>query len=317
MAEVICGADPTQGGLNTVHVKKGSINKLYVDAEISGGTQTIGSVKIVDATTAKRANVEADGGKNAIYVRSNSLANTALQTQQQTNLTDINNKLTTATSLQNQQQTNLTDISNKLTTTNTSLSEINVKVTKEVVRKIYVFQKVANPYVFGGDNTRLLMENPSPSNLINGVDFFASDEFSNINSTSVYDMVFVCTEKTDKSITHVVRSIITIGIKRNSGSGTVNFDKINISIGYIDNTGNFTPSYNADATCVFSTESQAYVDLCLQDFVGITNDYSLVDKRFAVRVKIFAHVDATTTHGQLGLYHTRGSADSYVEIQLI
>ena len=153
MAEIICGADPTQGGLNSVHVKKGSINKLYVNAEISGGTETIGNVKIEDAATTTKANVEVDGGKNAIYVRSNSLATLALQ---------------------NQHQTNLTNISNKLTTTNTSLSEINVKVTKEVVRKIYVFQQVTNPYVFGGNNERLLMENPSPSNLIYGVDFFAS-----------------------------------------------------------------------------------------------------------------------------------------------
>ena len=114
MAEVICGADPTQGGLNTVHVKKGTINKLYVDAEISGGTQTIGSVKIVDATTAKRANVEADGQKNAIYVRSNSLATTALQNQHQTNLTNISDKLTTT-------NTSLSDTNSKLTTTNTSL----------------------------------------------------------------------------------------------------------------------------------------------------------------------------------------------------
>ena len=297
MAEVICGADPTQGGLNTVHVKKGSINKLYVDAEISGGTQTIGSVKIVDATTAKRANVEADGGKNAIYVRSNSLANTALQTQQQTNLTDINNKLATI---------------------NTSLSDINLKVTKEVVRKIYVFQQVTNAYVFGGNNhQRLLMENPSPSNLINGVDFFASDEFSNTASENVYNMIFVCTEKTDKSITHSIRGVITIGVKRTSTNGTVYFDKININIGYIDNTGTFIPVYNADAIHAFSTTSGTYVQLCLQDFVGITNDYSLANERFAVRVKIFAHVDATTTHGQLGMYHTRGSADSYVEVELI
>ena len=153
MAEIICGADPTQGGLNSVHVKKGTINKLYVDAEISEGTKTIGNVQIVDASTAIKANVEADGGKNAIYVRSNSLSTLALQ---------------------NTQQTKLTDISNKLTIANTSLSEINVKVTKEVVKKIYVFQQVTNPYVFGGNNTRLLMENLSPSNLINGVDFFAS-----------------------------------------------------------------------------------------------------------------------------------------------
>jgi len=296
MAEVICGADPTQGGLNTVHVKKGTINKLYVDAEISEGTKTIGNVKILDATTAKKVNVADDGGKNAIYVRSNSLANTLLQTQQQTNLTNI---------------------SDKLTTTNTSLSQINAKVTKEVVKKIYVFQKVTNPYVFGSNNLLyLLMENPSPSNLINGIDFFASNEFSNTDTLIVYDMVFVCTEKTSKSITHSVRGVITIGVKRVSNSGTVYVDKINMNIGYIDNTGNFTPSYNADATCVFSTESQAYVGLCLQDFVEISSDYPLVDKRFAVRVKIFAHVNATTTHGQLGVYHTRGSADSYVEVEL-
>jgi len=295
MAEIICGADPTQGGLNSVHVKKGTINKLYVDAEISEGTKTIGSVKIMDATTTKRVNVEADGQKNAIYVRSNSLSTLALQSQQQTKLTDI---------------------SNKLTTTNTSLSEINVKVTKEVVRKIYVFQQVTNPYAFGGNNTRLLMENPSPSNLINGVDFFASAEFSNTTSTNVYNMVFVCTEKTNKSITHVVRNVITIGVKRNSAVGTVYFDKINMSIGYINNAGTFTSVYNADATHAFSTTSGTYVNLCLQDFVGITSDYSLTNRRFAVRVNIFAHVDATTTTGQLGMYHTRGSADSYVEVEL-
>jgi len=296
MAEVICGADPTQGGLNSVHVKKGTINKLYVDAEISEGTQTIGNVKIEDATTTTKANVEADGLKNAIYVRSNSLATTELQ---------------------NQQQTKLTDIISGLTTANTSLSDISVKVTKEVVKKIYVFQKVTNAYVFGSNNLQyLLMENPSPSNLINGVDFFASDEFSNTDTVSVYDMVFVCTEKTSKSITHSTRSVITIGIKRNSADGTVYFDKINTSIGYINNAGTFTPVYNADATHAFSTESETYVDICLQDFVGITNDYSLVDKRFAVKVNVFAHVDATTTHGQLGVYHTRGSADSYVEVEL-
>ena len=295
MAEIICGADPTQGGLNSVHVKKGSINKLYVNAEISGGTETIGNVKIEDAATTTKANVEVDGGKNAIYVRSNSLATLALQ---------------------NQHQTNLTNISNKLTTTNTSLSEINVKVTKEVVKKIYVFQQVTNPYVFGGNNERLLMENPSPSNLINGVDFFASASFSNTTSASVYDMVFVCTEKTNKSITHSTRSVITIGIKRNSTDGTVHFDKIKMNIGYINSAGTFTSVYNADATHTFSTTSGTYVRLCLQDFVGITNDYSLVDKRFAVKVNVFAHVDATTTSGQLGVYHTRGSADSYVEVEL-
>jgi len=295
MAEVICGADPTQGGLNSVHVKKGTINKLYVDAEISEGTKTIGNVKILDATTTKKVNVEADGGKNAIYVRSNSLSTLALQ---------------------NQQQTNLTNISNKLTTTNTSLSDISVKVTKEVVKKIYVFQQVTNAYVFGGNNTRLLMENPSPSNLINGVDFFASNEFSNTASENVYNMIFVCTEKTNKSITHVVRSVITIGVKRNSAIGTVYFDKINMNIGYINNAGTFTSVSNLDASHAFSTASETYVNLCLQEFVGITNDYSLANKRFAVKVNVFAHVDATTTSGQLGVYHTRGSADSYVEVEL-
>jgi len=296
MAEVICGADPTQGGLNTVHVKKGSINKLYVDAEISGGTKTIGNVKIEDATTTKRVNVEADGGKNAIYVRSKSLATTALQTQQQTNLTDI---------------------SNKLATINTSLSDINVKLTKEVVRKIYVFQQVANPYVFGGNKTYLLMENPSPSNLINGGDSSIGASFSNTDSAIVYSMIFVCTEKTNKSITHSVRGVITIGLKRSSADGTVYFDKINMNIGYIESTGVFTPFYNADVTHAFSTTSETYVDLCLQDFVGITNDYSLTGKRFAVKVNIFAHVSSADTAGQLRMYHTRGSADSYVEVELI
>jgi len=296
MAEVICGTDPTQGGLNTVHVKKGSINKLYVDAEISGGTQTIGSVKIVDATTAKRANVEADGGKNAIYVRSNSLATNELQ---------------------NEQQAKLTNISNKLNNTNTSLSDINVKVTKEVVRKIYVFQQVTNPYVFGGNNTYLLMENPSPSNLIDGIDFSAGASFSNTDSLIVYDMVFVCNEKTNKSITHSVRGVITIRVKRNSGNGNVHFDKINMNIGYINSLGNFTPVYNADATHAFFTASEVFVDLCLQDFVGITSDYSLANNRFAVKVNIFAHVSSADTIGQLGMYHTRGSADSYVEVELV
>jgi len=297
MAEVICGADPDQGGLNSVHVKKGTINKLYVDAEISEGTKTIGNVKIVDATTAIKVNVEPDGQKNAIYVRSNSLSTLALQ---------------------NQQQAKLTHISIKSDSIDASLSDINVKVTKEVVRKIYIFQQVTNAYVFGSHNLqRLLMENPSPSNLINGIDFFASSEFSNTASANVYDAVFVCTEKTNKSITHSIRGVITIGVKRNSSDGTVYVDKIKMSIGYITSAGAFTSVYNADATCVFSTASETYVGLCLQDFVGITNDYSLVDKRFAVKINIFAHGDATTTSGQLGVYHTRGSADSYVEVELI
>jgi len=295
MAEVICGADPTQGGLNTVHVKKGSINKLYVDAEISEGTKTIGNVKIVDATGTRRVNVAEDGGKNAIYVRSNSLANTVLQ---------------------NLQQTNLTNISNKLTTTNASLSDINLKVTKEVVKKIYVFQQVTNPYVFEGNRQHLLMENPSPSNLINGVDFSESNSFSNTATASVYDMLFVCTEKTNKSITHSVRGVITIGVKRNSTDGTLHFNKIKMNIGYVNSAGNFTSVYDADATHTVSTTSETYVDLCLQDFVRIATDYPLANKRFAVRVSIFAHVNPEGTVGQLGMYHTRGSADSYVEVEL-
>jgi len=281
--------------LNTVHVKKGTINKLYVDAEISEGTKTIGNVKISDATTATKANVEADVGKNAIYVRSNSLATTALQ---------------------NEQQTNLTNISSKSTAINTLLSRINIKVTKEVVRKIYVFQQVTDPYVFGGNKTHLLMENPSPSNLINGVDFSEGDSFSNTNSASVYSMIFVCTEKTDKSITHSVRGVITIGVKRTSTDGTVYFDKIKLDIGYINNAGNFISVCNAEAAHAYSTTSETYVDLCLQDFVGITNDYSLTDKRFAVKVNVFAHVDLANTAGQVEMYHTRGSADSYVEVEL-
>ena len=157
----------------------------------------------------------------------------------------------------------------------------------------------------------------SPSNLINGVDFFASASFSNTTSASVYDMVFVCTEKTNKSITHSVRGVITVGVERISGNGTVHFDKINMDIGYINSLGNFTPAYNADATHAFSTASQTYVDLCLQDFVGITSDYSLANKRFAVNVKIFAHVDSADTVGQLRMYHTKGSADSYVEVETV
>ena len=133
----------------------------------------------------------------------------------------------------------------------------------------------------------------------------------------MYDKVFVCTEKTNKSITHSVRGVITIGVKRNSTDGTVYFDKINMNIGYINNAGTFTSVSDLDALHAFSTASETYVDLCLQEFVGITNDYSLVDKRFAVKVNVFAHVDATTTHGQLGMYHTRGSADSYVEVELL
>jgi len=161
------------------------------------------------------------------------------------------------------------------------------------------------------------MENPSPSNLINGVDFFASDEFSNTASANVYNMIFVCTENTNKSITHVIRSVITIGVKRNSTDGTVYFDKINMNIGYMNSVGTFISVRNADASHAFSTASETYVDLCLQEFVRITNDYSLVGRRFAVKVNVFAHVDATTTSGQLGVYHTRGSADSYVEVELL
>ena len=90
-----------------------------------------------------------------------------------------------------------------------------------------------------------------------------------------------------------------------------------MNIGYITSAGAFISVYNADATHAFSTTSGTYVNLCLQEFVGIASDYSLTNKRFAVKVNIFAHVDATTTSGQLGVYHTRGSADSYVEVELL
>ena len=110
--------------------------------------------------------------------------------------------------------------------------------------------------------------------------------------------------------------IVRFKLKRNSGDGNVHIDKININIGYVDNTGYFNSANNADATITFSTASTTYVELCLQDFVGIASNYPLTGKRFAVKVNIFAHVDSGTT-GQLGIYHARGSADSYVEVELL
>ena len=253
-------------------------------AAVTTSTESGHNVKIEDAATTTKVNVGTDAGKNAMYVCSNSLATKDIQEQQQTTLSSIDSKIGTTT---------------------------------EVEKKSFCFQKVTGPYVFGNaPRYNLLMENPSPSDLVDGNDLIESNEFSNTNEAVVLSAIFCSTNKTNKSVTHLVRCVNSIGIKRNSATGTVYFSFARIYVGYIDSAGNFGFLYNMDAPYYASADSGTYIELCLQAFIGIENDISLTNRRLGIKVEVWGRVDLPTTVGQAKINCTRGSADSYTEIEL-
>jgi len=197
-------------------------------------------------------------------------------------------------------------------------ADTNAPVSSVVAqKKQFVMQKVTNGYHWGGGQPYLLMENPSPSTLDNNdaLDFIESNPINSTSSTCVLNVVFCSTDEMERQIYGPARIISSVGVKRTSGGGLVYFDNIIGSVGYMDPSGVYHEIGGDALPIPYNITSGTYVERTTQLFANILPSFSTDGNRLAARVSIYAFVDANTT-GKVRLNLTRGSADSYIELDM-
>ena len=194
-------------------------------------------------------------------------------------------------------------------------ADTNVPVSVVGQKKQFVMQKVQNGYDWVVEQPFLLMENPSPSDLDNNdaLDVVESNLVENTSSTYALGVTFCSTDETKKQIYGLARMILSVGLKRISGTGSVHLDNIIMGVGYIDSSGTYYDMGEKGISILYSTTSETYVERTTQLFVNVPIGFSTDENRLAVRVVINAHVDANTT-GQVRIKLRRGLADSYIEL---
>jgi len=195
-------------------------------------------------------------------------------------------------------------------------ADTNAPVSSVVAqKKLFVMQKVTAGYNWGITQQLLLMENPSPSNLDgnDALDFKESNEINNTSSTLVLGVIFCCTDEMKRQIYGLARMIVSVGLKRTSGTGSVYLDNIVMSVGYLDSSGMYHEMNSKYMPIPYNTTSETYVERTTQLFVNLPTAFSTDGNRLAARVQIYAFVDANTV-GQVRINLTRGSADSYIEL---
>jgi len=197
-------------------------------------------------------------------------------------------------------------------------ADTNAPVSSVVAqKKQFVMQKVTNGYHWAGGQQYLLMENPSPSTLDNNdeLDFIESNPINSTGSTVVLNITFCSTDEMERQIYGPARIISSVGVKRTSGDGLVYFDNIVGSVGYMDPSGVYHEIGMDSSPIPYNITSETYVERTTQLFVNLPTGFSTDGNRLAARVSIYAFVDANTT-GQVRLNLTRGSADSYIELDM-
>jgi len=195
-------------------------------------------------------------------------------------------------------------------------ADTNASVSSVVAqKKQFVMQKVTNGYNWGEEQQFLLMENPSPSTLDNNdaLDFVESNQIADTSSTLVIGVTFCSTDEAIRQIYGLVRMIASVGLKRISGTGSVYFDGIVMSVGYINSSGGYNEMGAKSMYIPYSTTSETYVERTTQLFVNVPNEFSTAGNRLAAEVHIYAYVSADTV-GQVCINLTRGLADSYIEL---
>jgi len=194
-------------------------------------------------------------------------------------------------------------------------ADTNAPVSVVAQKKQFVMQKVQNGYNWVVEQQHLLMENPSPSTLDNNnvLDFVESNQIADTSSTLVIGVTFCSTDEAIRQIYGLVRMISSVGLKRISGTGSVYFDGIVMSVGYIDSSGGYNEMGAKSMYIPYSTTSETYVERTTQLFVNVPTSFSTDGNRLAARVQIYAFVDADTS-GQVRLNLRRGLADSYIEL---
>ena len=195
-------------------------------------------------------------------------------------------------------------------------ADTNASVSSVVAqKKRFIMQRVTNGYNWGGEQQFLLMENPSPSILDNNdaLDFKESNEINNTSSTLVLGVIFCCTDEMKRQIYGLARMIVSVGLKRTSGTGSIYLDNIVMSVGYLDSSGMYHEMNSKYMPIPYSTTSETYVERTTQLFVNVPNEFSTAGNRLAAEVHIYAYVSADTV-GQVCINLTRGLADSYIEL---
>ena len=195
-------------------------------------------------------------------------------------------------------------------------ADTNVPVSVVAQKKQFVMQKVTNGYVWGEvEQPFLLMENPSPSTLDNngGLDFVESNPIENTSSTYTLGVTFCSTDETKKQIYGLARMILSVGLRRISGTGSVHLDNIIMGVGYIDSSGTYHEMGARETAIPYTTTSGTYVERTTQLFVEIPTGFSTDENRLAVDVHIYGYAEADTI-GLARINLTRGLADSYIEL---
>jgi len=195
-------------------------------------------------------------------------------------------------------------------------ADTNVPVSVVAQKKQFVMQKVTNGYVWGEvEQPFLLMENPSPSTLDNngGLDFVESNPIENTSSAPVLGVIFCCTDEMKRQIYGLARIILSVGLRRISGTGAVYLDHIIAGVGYIDSLGVYHGMGAKDMPISYIVTSGTYVERTTQLFVEIPTGFSTDENRLAVDVHIYGYADADTI-GLARINLTRGLADSYIEL---
>jgi len=198
----------------------------------------------------------------------------------------------------------------------TSADNKNLSVSVVAQKRQFIMQRVTYGYYWGEvEQPFLLMENPSPSNLDNNdaLDVVESNPIENTSSTYALGVTFCSTDETKKQIYGLARMILSVGLKRISGTGSVHLDNIIMGVGYIDSSGTYHEMGAKGISILYSTTSEMYVERTTQLFVNVPIGFSTDENRLAAYVRIYVYADANTT-GQARINLRRGLADSYIEL---
>jgi len=189
--------------------------------------------------------------------------------------------------------------------------------------KIFCLQKVNDKWPFGDGQSYILKTTPNPSDLENpescALDYEEA-EITETDETLKIDKTFVLALSVPRKIivpAQIIPCICCVGIVRTgSTEGDVYWTKGVFNLGIMDASDNFTSKVNGEATPNFSTNSTTYQKCSGLAFLNLTNGFEIAaTERLALRVQIYNKI-ATTEKGEVRLYLSRGSFDSFMQIFL-
>jgi len=190
--------------------------------------------------------------------------------------------------------------------------------------KIYILQKVNDPFTFGTVNwTNLLLPTPSPSDLDldSALDEEEKTGILDTTETLQIDKTYILIPdiypqyKVERKliVRGMARMVIKLGV---AGDGTyaTTLSKVAVDIGYVNRAGTFTSKVAEDSTPNQSQTSAAYKTFSGQALFCDIADFGISrDLLPAVRLRVYAYVASGSTGGKVKIICPRGEADSYLE----